>query len=124
MVHHPELSANLIEFCRVLRNEGLPIGLTEETDAMRALDSIKIADPEEFRLTLRIILARKRREQESFDRLFNSYWHGKIQSDSSDLGLRKKHSYQVPKMTLLNPVLGNWSDSFEKQEQSTYSPLE
>ncbi len=123
---HQELSANVVAFCRLLRSEGLPIGLSEETDTMSALGSIHIEDPEEFRLTLRTILARNRKEQERFDHLFESYWRGKLQSDSTHLGLRKKISFQNPKQSLLNPVLKNWNEGVEKQEEglSGYSPLE
>lgn len=124
--HHQELSANVVAFCRLLRSEGLPIGLSEETDTMSALGSIHIEDPEEFRLTLKTILARNRKEQERFDHLFESYWRGKLQSDSTHLGLRKKISFQNPKQSLLNPVLKNWNEGVEKQEEglSGYSPLE
>lgn len=123
---HQELSANVVTFCRLLRSEGLPIGLSEETDAMSALGSIHIEDPEEFRLTLRTILARNRKEQERFDNLFESYWRGKLQADSTHLGLRKKISFQTPKRSLLNPVLKDWNKGVEKQEEglSGYSPLE
>ena len=34
-----ELSANLVGFCRYLRQHGLCTGLGEQMDAMRALDS-------------------------------------------------------------------------------------
>lgn len=123
---HQELSANVVEFCRLLRSEGLPIGLSEETDAMSALGSIQILDPEEFRLTLRTILARSHKEQERFDQLFESHWRGKLQGDSTHLGLRKKFSFQTPKQSLLNPVLKNWNEGVEKQEEalSGYSPLQ
>ncbi|MCI0615777.1 VWA domain-containing protein [bacterium] len=123
---HQELSSNVVAFCRLLRDDGLPIGLSEETDAMSALGSIHIEEPEEFRLTLRTILARNRKEQERFDRLFESYWCGKLLSDSTHLGLRKKISFQTPKQSLLNPVLKNWNEGVDKQEEglSGYSPLE
>jgi uncharacterized protein len=123
---HQELSANVVAFCRLLRSEGLPIGLSEETDTLRALGMISITDPEEFRITLRMILARNQKEQHHFDQLFASYWCGKLQADSTHLGLRKKVSFHKPKQSLLNPVLKNWNEAVEKQEEglSGYSPLE
>jgi uncharacterized protein with von Willebrand factor type A (vWA) domain len=124
--HHQELSANVVAFCRLLRNEGLPIGLSEEIDTLRALGMISITDPEDFRISLRTILARSQKEQHHFDQLFEFYWHGKLQADSTHLGLRKKHSLHTPKQSLLNPVLKNWNEAVEKQEEglSGYSPLE
>jgi uncharacterized protein with von Willebrand factor type A (vWA) domain len=121
-----ELSANVVAFCRYLRNEGMSVGLSEEVDALRALDLIQIGNFDEFRLALRIILAHSRKEQESFDRIFDTYWYGKIASDSTHLPMRKKPSFQKPKQSLLNPLLGNWSDAIEKQEGgfSAYSPVE
>jgi uncharacterized protein with von Willebrand factor type A (vWA) domain len=126
IAHHHDLSANVVAFCRLLRSEGLPIGLGEETDTMLALGSIHIEDPEEFRLTLRTILARNRKEQDRFDHLFESYWRGTMQSDSTHLGLRKKISFQNSKQSLLNPALKNWNEGVQKQEEglSGYSPLE
>lgn len=125
-MHHQELSANVVAFCRLLRSEGLPIGLSEEADTMMALGSIHIEDPEEFRLTLRTILARNRKQQDRFDHLFESFWRGRLQADSTHLGLRRKTSFQTPKQSLLNPVLKDWSEGVKKQEEglSGYSPLE
>ena len=125
IAYQADLSSNVVTFCRLLRNEGLPVGLTEEIDTMRAIGMIQISDPEEFRLTLRTILSRNRRDQERFDRLYNSFWHGKVESDSTHLALRKKTSFQKPKQSLLNPALGNWNESLQKHEEGIpgYSPL-
>jgi uncharacterized protein with von Willebrand factor type A (vWA) domain len=124
--YHSEISANVVEFCRVLRNEGLASGFREEADVLRALQLIQIGNPEEFKLTLRTILAHKKSEQEIFDRVFDSYWHGKISTSSTHLGLRKKPSFKTPKQSLLNPNFSDWNDALEDHEQQvfTYSPLE
>ncbi|HSE40951.1 MAG TPA: VWA domain-containing protein [Acidobacteriota bacterium] len=124
--YHSEISANVVEFCRLLRNEGLNAGFSEEADVLRALQLIQIGNPEEFKFTLRTILARKKSEQEVFDLVFESYWHGKISTRSTHLGLRKKPSFKTPKQSVLNPNLANWNDAIEDHEQQilTYSPLE
>jgi uncharacterized protein with von Willebrand factor type A (vWA) domain len=122
----PELTANVVAFCRRLREEGIIVGLTEEVDVLRALDLIQIGNFNEFRLALRTILAHSRKEQEHFDRIFDAYWYRKISSDSTHLAMRKKPTFQKPKQSLLNPLLRNWNEGLEKQDGafSTYSPVE
>ena len=102
--YHSEISANVVEFCRVLRNEGLASGFREEADVLRALQLIQIGNPEEFKLTLRTILAHKKSEQEIFDRVFDSYWHGKISTSSTHLGLRKKPSFKTSSASSVDDV--------------------
>jgi len=69
-----ELSANLVGFCRRLRQGGLNLGPAEQRDALLALERIDLGDGEAFRLALRTALAKSSREQEVFDQLFPAYW--------------------------------------------------
>ncbi|MEZ5042253.1 MAG: VWA domain-containing protein [Saprospiraceae bacterium] len=69
-----ELSANIVQFCRFLRNEDYRIGPEEEADALQSLAFIPLGDQETFRLALKSLLARSRMQQEQFDAHFDRYW--------------------------------------------------
>lgn len=69
-----ELSANIVQFCRYLRNRDYRIGPEEEADALRSLAFIPIGNQETFRLALKSLLARSRMQQEQFDAHFDRYW--------------------------------------------------
>lgn len=71
---HGALSANLVGFCRLLRAQQAGPALGEEQDALRALAAIDLSDREDFRLSLRTILAKTPAEQKLFDALFDAYW--------------------------------------------------
>ena len=69
-----EISSNLVGFCRYLRMKGLYIGMGEQLDAICALQKLNLQDKDAFRITLRITLAKSKKEQEIFDNFFHSFW--------------------------------------------------
>ncbi|MDX2068561.1 MAG: VWA domain-containing protein [Haliscomenobacter sp.] len=72
---HTTLSANLLAFCRHLRQKGFTIGPLESSAMLAALDIVEpFHDPQLFQYTLRATLARTQREQELFDQIFPQYW--------------------------------------------------
>lgn len=72
---HTTLSANLLAFCRHLRQKGFTIGPLESSNMLAAVEIVApFHDPELFQYTLRATLARTRREQELFDQIFPRYW--------------------------------------------------
>ena len=62
-----ELSANLVGFCRYLRQHGLHPGMGEEMDALCALEKVDFGNEAAFRMALRTTLAKSTQEQEIFD---------------------------------------------------------
>ncbi len=71
---HGELSANVVGFCRLIRDAGTGVGPGEESDALRALRQIDLGRGEAFYYCLRTALAKSVREQRIFDDRFASYW--------------------------------------------------
>ena len=71
---HGELSANVVGFCRLLRDAGTSVGPGEESDALRALRHIDLGRGDAFYYCLRTALAKSVREQRIFDDRFASYW--------------------------------------------------
>jgi uncharacterized protein len=125
-----ELSANVVAFSRLLRANGLPVGPIEEADALRAMDYIRIGDPEEFRLALRTILTSSHKEQEFFDRLYPQYWNGPMESASlqgeEDIDLLKKKKAPEKEHAGDRSIL-NWaplSEAEEEEPSAGYSPQE
>src|SRR5262245_34791594 len=78
MIRHPELSANVVSFCRMLRERGFPAGPAEEAGVLEALSLIDVGNPEEFRFALRTILTGSRKELALFDELFPMFWGGSV----------------------------------------------
>ena len=61
-------------FSRMLRMEGLTVGAQETADACRILTTLGFADRELVKTALRIVYAKSREEQESFDRVFDGFF--------------------------------------------------
>lgn len=62
------------EFTRLLRREGLSIGSAEQQSAVELLNAIGMEDRTVVRDGLQALLAKSRREQETFQRVFDSYF--------------------------------------------------
>jgi uncharacterized protein len=68
------LSANIVAFCRFLRQKGFALSAEEEADALQALEWIDYENRAVFRAALRTVLCRNRSNLEVFDALFEQYW--------------------------------------------------
>lgn len=68
------LSKNIVQFCRFLRHHGFALSVEEETSALEALQCIEYTNPETFKLALKTVLCRSRKEIRDFDDLFIDYW--------------------------------------------------
>ena len=64
----------LTAFIRDLRRAGLPVSLTEEVDAAKALQVADLMSVVSFRETLRCTLAKSRTAQYGFDPIFDAYF--------------------------------------------------
>lgn len=72
---YTSLSAQVVAFCRFLRQPGFPLGPAEESLALQSLAQLTaFRHPEVFRLCLRATLARSKTQQQRFDYLFPQYF--------------------------------------------------
>ena len=90
----PGIVGTLTRFVTAVRNAGVPISISESSDALELLDFIDITDRASFKAALRAALVKDHRHQEAFDTLFDIYfalrserpWHereaGKASSSS------------------------------------------
>jgi uncharacterized protein with von Willebrand factor type A (vWA) domain len=72
-----DLLTSTLAFCRLLRQHGLPVTVTEAADAVRALEHLDLADREEVYLGLRAVLVSRIEEQPAFDRCFEAFWRAR-----------------------------------------------
>ena len=66
----PLLAANIVQFARLLRRAGLPVGPAETLAATRALTLIDLGERAEARTALRAIMVHRHEHQEIFDHAF------------------------------------------------------
>ena len=129
-----EISANLTDFCRLLRQEGVGVGPGEQVDSLRALAAVDIGQPDHFRSALRTTMAKDPQEQEVFDQVFDRYWL--VWDRAGELNRQmKEKAVEIPATAAENPAsrlatvtISDWllnADRIEGEEESAgYSPFE
>ena len=128
-----EVSANLVGFCRYLRMKGLYIGMGEQLDAICALQKLDIRDEDAFRITLRITLAKSKKEQDIFDKFFHPFWY--VWDSAKNLNERFESKKEKASTTILDKrpqkkgffSINDWLDNnkpTEESEATGYSPFE
>ena len=61
-------------FARMLRRDGLTVGVQETADASQILISLGFSDREQVKTALRTVFAKSREEQATFDRVFDGFF--------------------------------------------------
>ena len=129
-----EFSANLVGFCRYLRQNGLRSGMGEEMDALRALEEVDLKHETAFRMALRTTLAKSVPEQEIFDEHFHSFWY--VWKSAENLSRRFSEKKEEPSAVVLDARpkkqafisisdwLGGAETAEEEKEAAGYSPFE
>jgi len=129
-----ELSANLVGFCRYLRQNGLRTGMGEQMDALRSLEEVDLKHETAFRMALRTTLAKSIREQEIFEEHYHRFWY--IWESAENLQQRFKAKKEEPAAVVVDARLnkesfmsiGDWlggtETAGEDKEAAGYSPFE
>ncbi len=122
-----ELSSNVIQFCRFLREKGYTISSNEEAEALTALELINLGGKLQFRTCLRATLAKNAYQFEHFNDDFDDYFKqlskavdSKVRSQAQ-LG-RNKTKGKAPSLESLKNWLYNKPVS-EERELAAYSPV-
>ena len=68
------LSRNVMQFARLLRRAGLPVGPAETLAGAKALASIDLGDKAQVRAALRAAMVHRHEHQEVFDEAFAMFW--------------------------------------------------
>lgn len=69
-----QLASNIINFARVLRKVGLPVGPGKVLDAISALLTVGITNREDFYWSLHAVFVNRRDQRELFDQAFHVFW--------------------------------------------------
>jgi uncharacterized protein with von Willebrand factor type A (vWA) domain len=117
------LSKNIVQFCRFLRQKGFNVAVEEEDATLRALQYIDYSSNQVFRLALKSILCRSKRQLDEFDNLFDGYWKelGKaVDAKKKNVKNNARPLQQEASFKSLKAWLhGNRNDDIE--ETATYS---
>ncbi len=120
-----ELSANIVAFCRYLRQQGFPIGPAEQADALSALEVLPLHNPETLRLILKAVLAKNQKNLQQFDALYNEYWEqlskavdSKIKEDDQQSEKKSKSENRKNNQPSFQS-LKNWLHGNKENEEIT-----
>ncbi len=71
---HSDLPRNLLAFCERLRSKGFTIGPQEVSDALRAVETVGVANRTKFRTALKLVLCTRLEDAAQFDTLFYAFF--------------------------------------------------
>ncbi|MFK7981589.1 MAG: VWA domain-containing protein [Saprospiraceae bacterium] len=121
------LSTNLIAFCRHLRQNDFTIGLSEEQDALLAIELVNpFASAESFELCLQAALCRTPYQLKRFPTLYQNYWREldqAVDSKTTEKEEKAEATQQSQKQPSLQ-ALKSWlygNKNKETLETATYS---
>ena len=130
MKRHTSITAHLIAFCRFLRQKGFIIGPEEEAETLLAIELLQpYSDQENFKLALRSVLTRSRKNQIMFDELYAKYWEELAKAQDAKIKElpeekpKKKKTQQAPSIQSIK----NWlyqNQLTEETELAQYSDLD
>ncbi|HLK53855.1 MAG TPA: VWA domain-containing protein [Candidatus Angelobacter sp.] len=70
----PDLQRIIVEFCRFARECGLPAGVKESLDALRAAEAVGIAEREKLKYALRAVICSSKADWDLFVEVFETFW--------------------------------------------------
>jgi len=96
------LAANVMQFGRMLRRAGVPVGPGQVIDAQAALQHVDLTARAEVHAALRAVMATRREQHEVFDAAFALFWRNPERSIAESLmaaldGARKPAEPKKPK---------------------------
>ena len=69
-----KLLDNVVNFSRMLRKAGLPVGPAQTIDAIRAVEAVGISNREDFFWALHAVFVRRREQFEVYSQAFDLFW--------------------------------------------------
>ncbi len=124
------LSANLLFFCRFLREKGFRIGPLEEADALLGLQLVNpFSHSETFQLCLQSILCKSPQQLKIFPEVYQQFWKELDRAVDSNTKENKEKANQPQPSVNNTPTINelkNWlygNHQQEIQETATYSAM-
>ena len=103
------LERSIIEFCRFARENGLPAGVKEGLDALRAARAVGIAERENLKFGLRAVLCSSKADWELFEDVFETFWSGRRGRLAEPSDRRKKSVEASPQENAGQALMGQSS---------------
>ncbi len=128
--YRTELSANITLLCRFLRRRGFQLGVTEESDALKALTYLPIGSTHYFRQALKAILVKNKYQFERFDGFYDEFWEQLAKATDAkvkDEVVKKDKKSKAQQLEARFESLKDWLNlkpSEEEKEVSSLSHLE
>jgi uncharacterized protein len=94
----------IIEFCRFARESGLPTGVKESLDALRATGAVGVANREYFKDALRAVLCSSKTDWELFEEVFAAFWE-RSEAEPESARSRSRRSATSELQTSAEPAL-------------------
>jgi uncharacterized protein len=69
------LERAITEFCRYARMCGIPAGVKESLDALRAAEAVGVAEREQLKFALRAVICSSKGDWDLFDEVFGTFWN-------------------------------------------------
>lgn len=95
----------IVEFCRFARENGIPAGVKESLDALRAARAVGIAEREDLKFALRAVLCSSKADWDLFEAIFDAFWSG-LQADTSLERAKRSKSSREQESQQENAELG------------------
>jgi uncharacterized protein len=102
-------ASSVVEFCRFIRINGLPVGVQQTLAALEVTEVVGIADWRTLRHVLRAALCSSKEEWDLFERLFEAFWseaNGKSDGNPNPLELRAPNSAAKSSLLFDRPSSG------------------
>ncbi|MBI4526192.1 MAG: VWA domain-containing protein [Deltaproteobacteria bacterium] len=106
----------IVEFSDMLRQNGLRVSLSENVDAIRAVELIGIENPSFFKDTLRTTLIKRSLDVQTFDELFDIFFYGLRDSlKDSERRLIDQMGLSVLELQRFLDEIRNWLNRAENE---------
>ncbi|MCW5516988.1 vWA domain-containing protein [Muriicola sp. Z0-33] len=130
IAYRTALSANMLYFCRFLRNKGFNLGPSEEADALNAISLVPIGEEKFFRQSLKTVLAKNNYQFNAFNDLYTEFWdqyakavNSKLKEDQPEKNTLSDAQKKEAQFNALKDWL-NLSPSTEEISLHSYSAIE
>ena len=105
------LAQNILQFARVLREAGLPVGPAKVIAALEAVQAVGVAQREDFKTALEAVFIERYEQRALFDQAFELYWRDPHLLERVMRQLLPKVYGRVPPPQAAAPVPGRLADA-------------
>ena len=68
------MEQTIVEFCRFARERGLPAGVKESLDALRAAEAVGVGERQKLKFAMRAVICASKTDWDLFEDVFEEYW--------------------------------------------------